>query len=338
MPAFASLRLAPLALLLAATLAASAADAQHAGAFARMGLGARAATLGASAADVYGEASPYHNPALAPFQSAQALEFSASVLPFGRNWQAVQAGAPLRPRAGIAAGIVRAGVTDIDGRDGSGYHTGTLSTDEYAFFVAFGTRLSERVAGGLGLRFYRSDVGLGVRAPSAVGVSAGLAAQLSERVAVGATVEDLFARYAWNAAPVGGTTTDRFPLRLRTGTAVRAAERLLVTADVEGMVAFTSARFPTGIDIIAGTPAATDSTARYRLASVQGRLGAEWQPAEALAVRLGVDRLGGDAIRPSAGFAVRQRLGEAGLRVDYAATLEPFASGVMHMATIRVEL
>ncbi|MFN3597512.1 MAG: hypothetical protein ACK41D_09615 [Rubricoccaceae bacterium] len=324
--------------VLAALLAAAPAEAQHAGAFARMGLGARAATLGASAADVYGEASPYHNPALAPFQRAQALEFSAGVLPFGRDWQAVQAGAPLRPRAGIAAGIVRAGMTDIDGRDASGYHTGTLSTDEYAFFVAFGTRLTGRVAGGLGLRFYRADVGLGVRAPSAVGVSAGVAAQLSERVAIGVAAEDLFARYAWNAAPVGGTTTDRFPLRLRAGTAVRAAERVLLTADVEGALALASARFPTGIDVIAGTPAATDSTARYRLASLQGRLGAEWQPAEAFALRAGVDRLGGDALRPSAGFAVRQRLGEAGLRLDYAATLEPFATGVMHLATIRVEL
>ena len=54
------------------------AHAQYAGSFARFGFGARSMAMGGThTADVFGQASPYHNPALAPYSAAQHLEVSA---------------------------------------------------------------------------------------------------------------------------------------------------------------------------------------------------------------------------------------------------------------------
>ena len=124
-------------LIVACLPTASSALAQSAGAFARMGFGARGLAMGnAVIADVSGYASPYYNPALAPFIISQNLELSAAAMTQDRQMQFVQLSTPLRPRAGLAVGLIHAGVRNIDGRDGSGYHTGTYSTDEYAFVLA----------------------------------------------------------------------------------------------------------------------------------------------------------------------------------------------------------
>ena len=147
-------------LLIVVILALGAADvhAQSAGAFSRMGFGARGVAMSnALVADASGQASPYYNPALAPFIPQQSLDASAALMTLDRELQFLQFATPLRPRAGIAVGLIHASVSDIDGRDGSGYHTQNFSTDEYALFIAFGVRVSRRVTVGFGLQFFRAD-------------------------------------------------------------------------------------------------------------------------------------------------------------------------------------
>ena len=340
-----SLRLAGLAVVLLALSAT--AGAQAPGAFARFGMGARAAVFGPQAADVFGDASPYHNPALAPYSASQSLEASAALLEFDREWQAVQVTAPLRPRAGLAGGIVRGAVTSIDGRDGSGYATGDFSTNEIAFFVAFGTRFSEKVSGGIGLRIYRSDLFEAIRPTTAIGVGAGLAVRATDRLALGLVAEDLFAKYNWNASAAGGgTVSDDFPIRIRGGSAYRmgpetGAGKLVVAAEVEGQIRSTETRQPGGISTGGGFPTPETVTTDLRVGDVLARFGAEYHVVDPLAVRVGADRiLLGDTgeIRPSAGFSVRPSLGELSLRIDYAATLEPFGTAIAQTATLRVEL
>jgi hypothetical protein len=323
------------------------AAAQGPGAFARFGMGARAAVLGPQAADVFGDASPYHNPALAPFQGGQGLEVSGALLSFDREWAAVQVGAPLRPRAGVAAGVVRGAVSGIDGRDGSGYATGEFATSDIAFFVAFGTTITEQISAGLGLRIYRSSLFEDVRATTALGINGGLTVRPTERLAIGLVAEDLFAAYNWNASPVGGgTVTDRFPVRLRGGAAYRlgpasGAGGVLLMAEVEGQARSTEVREPGGIETGGGFPSPETDETEVRVGDVMARVGAEVQVAEPLALRAGVDRLflgAAGEIRPSAGFSVRPTLGELDLRIDYAATLEPFGTGIAQTATLRFNL
>ena len=336
-------------------LTAGAASAQGAGAFFRLGMGARSVALPAQVADRSGYASPYLNPALAPFQPAQGVELSAGLLAFDRTYETVQVAAPLQPRSGFAGGVVHGGVDNIDGRDASGYPTdagqnedGTLRADEYAFFAAFGTQLSERVSGGVGLRLYRNELAESVQAPTAIGVSVGLTARLSRRLSAGLAVDDLFARYEWGSgSSSAASATDYFPTRLRGGAAYGlgdrgdGASRIVVSAEAELSVQRAQAVRPDGVEVIGTSPSEQTETVSYRLADVVGRVGAEWWLTEAFAARGGLDRIGAGAageLRPSAGFGVEQRVGELDLRVDYGVALEPFGSALMHLATVRLGL
>lgn len=342
------LALALLGLTLAAPAAVAPAHAQGPAAFSRMGMGARAIAVGGQVADVSGAATPYLNPALAPYQVGQAVELSAGALTFDREWQAVQIGAPLRPRAGIAAGVVHGGVSNIDGRDASGYPTETYKTSEYAFFVAFGIRVSQRLSGGIGLRLYQSDVFDGVPPPTALGLQLGLAARLSDRLSLGLVADDLFARYEWNASAAGGgSATDPFPRRFTAGAAYSLGSRPsgrsrgVLTADVELATLAQETTRPDGTQVIGAGVSPDETTIEATRASVQGRLGGEVWLADIFAVRAGVDRLGAGSLseaRPAVGFALRQRFTDLDARVDYTAALEPFGTGVMHMATVRLGL
>jgi len=195
--------------------------AQQAGAFARMGFGARGMAMGnAVTADVSGHASPYYNPALAPFLERQSLDVSAALMTMDRQLQFVQLSTPLRPSAGIAAGLVHAGVSDFDGRNSSGYHTGTFSTDEFAFFMAFGVRITQRITVGLGISLFRSTLFTGVTAARSIGIDLGMSFRVTERLHVGGVIDDLLARYTWDTSEHhsgGGSTEDRFPQRIRCG-------------------------------------------------------------------------------------------------------------------------
>jgi len=310
-----------------------------------MGLGARSLTMGGQIADVSGAASPYFNPALAPFQPVEAVELSAGILPFDREWQSVQIGAPLKPRAGVTAGVVHLGVSNIDGRDASGAPTETYSADETAFFIAFGIRMSDRVSGGAGLRLYRNDLFRSVESPTSIGISLGLAARVTDRLSFGLAADDLLASYNWNGtAAGGGSVEDRFPIRLRTGTAYALGAEGRggqLTAEMEMQVQGAESIRPSGVDLIGSQTVERDTTLSYTLASVQGRVGGEVWLVQPFAVRAAVDRIGvgpTQEMRPALGFALRQRFNELGVRIDYAATLEPYASGIMHMATLRLEL
>jgi hypothetical protein len=94
------------------------------------------------------------------------------------------------------------------------------------------------------------------------------------------------------------------------------------------------------VTVIGTTAVERDTTLTFRLSSVEARLGGELWLADAFAARAGVDRLGSDlgAARPALGFAVKQRLGELDVRLDYAAVLEPYGTGLAHMATVRLGL
>lgn len=329
-----------------AAFAAAPAAAQYAGSYARMGFGARGIAMGGGlVADVFTEASPYYNPALAPRIERQALDAAAGFLSFDRSLQHLQFAFPLPPRAGAAVGVVRAGVENIDGRDNSGRHTDDLSTEEYVIFAAFGARLSSRVSGGLGLRFYHADLFEGVDPVVSLGLSLGLAAQVSENLAFGLAVNDLLARYQWDTSDAfgdaGTQTTDRFPVRVQFGGAYRLpAGRGTITAEVETQVV-TVERRTERVSEIGGEPTVFTENDKLQLSDTRFRIGGEYWLLQPFGVRVGVDRLGTggtDGISPAAGFAVRQPLGDIAARLDYTAVLEPYGLGVVHFVALHLDL
>lgn len=331
---------AVLAGALASLLAAPGAAAQTgAGAFVQLGFDARSLGLGrATAADLSGLASPFDNPSLAPFSEAQHLDVTAGLMSFDREYQSVQLGTRLPPRAGLAGGLVRAAVTGIDGRDASGQPTGEISTQELATFVAFGLRPTNRVSAGVGLHVFRADFGERLRPALSLGIDAGVTVRVTDQIALGFVADDLLAGYTWTASSGSNASgaKDRFPTRLRLGSSYRAG-RLHVLAEVEG--AFTNREGRTTQDALDGTtPREAVTTTGYTLASTTLRAGAEYQVHPAVALRAGVDGLANaDAgVRPSAGASFETDAGPLRLRAHYAAALDPFGTGLRHLATVRV--
>ena len=317
------------------------AHAQFAGEFSRVGFGARGIALGnAQAADVFRPASPWYNPAMAPLATGQSIQGSVSALSFDRSLQFLQMGAPLQQRAGFAAGLVHASVSNIDGRDNSGFHTGMLSIDEFAGFLSFGLRFSERMSAGINLQFFQSDLYDGLTPARTVGVDLGLAYRAAEDWAVALVFDDLLARYSWDGSAVGGSgteVTDSFPRRIRLGVAHRRwNDRWLFLAEAESRT--SSATWVTLTPRILG-----DSAARIReestlkMQETRFRTGVEMIPLEGFAVRAGAEQLGHETLgsfRPSAGFSAEQPVGELRIQVDYAFGWEAQAGGRMHFVTL----
>lgn len=339
-------RIAALALVTCASMVPSSAHAQSTAAYTRVGFDARGIAMGnALVADLSGHASPYYNPALAPDLTGQHFGLSAAYLRLDRQLQSVQFGAPLRPRAGVAIGFVHAGVSKIDGRDNSGFHTENLSTDEFAFFMAFGLRMSDRVSIGMALQLFRSDLYAQVDPVNSVGLDAGIVARATDYLSVGLVIEDLLAKFDWDTSGAlggaGKTTVDHFPRRVRLGASFQhPAGRLRVNGEYEVMLETLESR-STNVELVGiGPVQATSAETLYR-ASGRFRVGAEYSVTDIFGVMAGLDRVGADLVddvSPTAGFTVLQDLGNLTVRAGYAVVLEPLATGAMHMLTMRVFL
>jgi len=315
------------------------------GSFARVGFGARGIAMGnALVADLSGDASPYYNPALAPYHTGQNLSASAAFLSMDRELQFLQFATPIAPSAGIAVGLIHAGVNDIDGRDASGYHTQTLSTDEFALSLAFGNRFGDRLAAGAALKLYRADVLDTVEPTLTLGIDAGVTYAVSPRVHVGLVLSDLLARYNWNTSQAqegGRSTTDRFPVRVRLGGMVRLLDdRLHLTAEYESR--FTERQQRVRVPTTAGASVGTAfETERLLLHGGRLRMGASYRFVEVFTVRAGLNRIGAgdlEGLSPSAGFGVEQSLGNLDVRAAYAVVLEPYVRDGMHLLSLQVFL
>jgi hypothetical protein len=327
---------APAALLAAAVLAAAAAalpaSGQDAGAFARNGFGPRGVAMGNALGAVAG-ASPWYNPALAPFTAVQQLDVSAATLSFDRTAQTVQFATP-HLRAGFAVGILHAAVSDIDGRDNAGFHTGMQSVDEFAGYLAFGLRVGSRASAGLALQAFRSDLYDGLDAASTVGIDLGFTLAATDDIRLGLVLDDLLARYSWDSSSLytegGRASRDDFPRRVRLAAAMRQLDgRLLVSAEYEA--GFSSIETASRrVETIGGTPLEFLDLERITVRDGQLRLGAEGRPVDVLTVRAGIDRIGSGSIRPALGIELDQEIGNLGARFTYTFAREPYGIGSAH--------
>jgi hypothetical protein len=334
-------------LLAVSLMSASGAQAQGApGAFARVGFGARGIGAGNALVAARGSAGPYYNPAFAPTAERENLTASAALLSFDRGLQYLQFGVPLEPRAGVAFGLTHASVSEIDGRDASGYRTQTLQTDTYQVFAAFGLRLAEGVSAGLAAKFYRADYGLNdVDLVDAVGFDLGISARATERLALGLAASDLLAAFEWDTSGQyddreGRLTTDRLPLRLRMGGAYRLLEgRARLLAEYEARLSRREERTVVATTGPDGRPREETREETITRRTDHLRLGATYRPVEVLTLRAGLDRLiGATMARPTAGFSVRQDIGRLPVSASYSAAFERGPGTTMHVFALRLFL
>jgi len=186
-------------LLLALTAAPSPAQLGGApGAFTRMGFGARGIGMGNAMTAVTGEELVgIYNPAVLPFGTGRTITASFSILTLDRKLNFLSYSQPVRPSAGISAGLINSGVSEIDGRDADGNPTGMLHTSENLFFLSFANRFQSRLSLGITLKLLYHHLYTDV-STTTVGIDFGGVFQVTEELRVGATVRDINAEYKWN--------------------------------------------------------------------------------------------------------------------------------------------
>ena len=239
--------------LIFSVLPASEGDGGYAGAFLRMGIGARAKSMGDAATAIpQGAMSGIYNPALLPNLSGREAMVSFAFLPLDRNLDFVGYAQPLSPpkqdesdnplKAGFAVAWVHAGTDNIDGRDGSGNHIGYFSNSEHAFYLSFAISPTPMLSIGVGGKvLYNRFPGI-AQDDAAVtsrgfGLDVGVFLTPIKNLMIGAVIRDNMSKYTWNTDKLwdrGTSTTYKFPKVMRGAVAYKIPQEwLLVTAEIE---------------------------------------------------------------------------------------------------------
>ncbi len=211
----------------------------RAGAFLRVGLGARAKAMGnAFTALATGLESSYYNPAGLPFLEHKEVTASYRSLSLDRQFTFIGFGLPIHPKieggkektfnGGLALTWIRSAVDNIDGRDSDGQRSANLSNSENAFALTFALNPAKRFSLGLSIKILWNrfpDIGINGKTVSAsgVGLDFGVLYKPTEWISVGAVVKDINSKYRWNTDKLygedGSETTNKFPKIFRTAVA-----------------------------------------------------------------------------------------------------------------------
>lgn len=241
-------------LIMAQGVAAGNGDGGYAGAFLRMGIGARAKAMGDAFSAIPEDAfSGIYNPALLPHLPGRQAAVSFAFLPLDRKLDYVGYAQPLQPkrgddgerapmRAGFAVAWIHAGVDGIDGRDLAGNHTRDYSFSENAFYLSFALSPHEKFALGVSGKVLYSrmpDIQSDNSALTSSGFGLDVGAYFTPftDLHLGVVLRDNMSRYTWNTEKVwerGTSVTDKFPRVMRAAVAYRTPLRwLLVSGEVE---------------------------------------------------------------------------------------------------------
>lgn len=310
------------AVALAFAFGATAALAQiggRTGEFSRLGFGARGMGMGnALTAVATGDLVGYYNPAALPHAAGQTIGASFGILALDRRLNFLHYTRPLHPTAGISFGIINAGVSAIDGRDGDGEATGDLQTSENMAFLGFANRFKGGFSLGINVKMFYHRLYTDVSTLN-VGFDFGLLVPVADNLTVGATVRDVNSQYRWDTSELygqsGNSTRDRFPLLYSAGAAFRLPDSLgLLAADL----------------VVSNQQTLTL------------RIGIEVPLIPELTLRAGLDRIDlrekGNGIRPAIGFSVCRSFDEWVPALHYTYIAEPFVSPGMHMISLSVNL
>jgi hypothetical protein len=280
-----------------------------------MGFGARGMGLGnATTAVTWGDVNGYDNPALLPWAEYRFASASFGILSLDRSLNFLVFSMPLQPQAGLSAGIINAGVSDIDGRDNDGVQTGALKTSENQAFLSFGVRTKPGLSLGATLKVLYYHLYTDMTSVTA-GIDLGAYYPVSQDLAVAATVRDINSKYKWDSSTLygqqGTTAEDHFPTRVTVG---------------------ASYQLPDSIGAVSAECEFSNSS------TIQVRAGAEIPVVTGLILRGGIDRIDlkekGNGIRPALGITVERPLGAWTPRLHYAFVLEPFSPGGLHMISL----
>ena len=221
----------------------------------RMGVASRSEAMGRAYTAVIGSPeSAFYNPAASTAMESRMIDLSIRALPLDRSFSYVGFSTAIRPKSkntdvqkqplggGLALSWIRAGVSNIDGRDSDGEKFGSYSNSQNLVNFTFGLRPGERVAIGMTARLFwnrfpnigEDDATVSSRA---FGFDLGTLITLADGLWLGAVYKNINAKFSWDSGKLyerGTSTIDRFPKHWRIGVAIsRLHKNFLFALDLE---------------------------------------------------------------------------------------------------------
>ena len=225
-------------------------DGGYAGAFLRMGLGARPLGMGGAFSAVAQDAyAGYYNPSGLPLLNFREFVTTLSFLPLDRRLNYIGYAQSISPktqgkrtaevvRAGFSLGWINSGVENIDGRDMNGRPIGTFSNSENAFYFSFALMSHQRVSLGFSAKVLYNrfpslaEDGKAITAKG-FGMDFGALIRPFDNLSLGILMRDVGSKYTWNTEKLwerGTTRVDRFPRGFRVGVAFQLPEEGVIGA------------------------------------------------------------------------------------------------------------
>lgn len=216
--------------------AATGDNAGYAGAFLRMGLGARAAGMGNSGV-AYSENgfAAYYNPGAVPYLEARYLSLTYYFLSLDRQLHYTGFALPLKPTAGISVAWLHGGVSDIQGRNFSGEPDEIYDTGEDVFILTFANAFHRLFSIGVNFKILQHQL-LDIKG-TGLGFDIGVLVKPFDNIALGIQLKDISSSYTWNTQKLfdekGGNYTEYFPQILKVGLALKYRDSFVFSGDLE---------------------------------------------------------------------------------------------------------
>lgn len=198
-----------------------------AGAFLRMGVGARPLAMGGAFVGMAdGPSATYWNPAgLSQIRNLQ-LEFMSVNLPFDRTSNFFSGVLPIKGVMTLGIGWIGLRVSEIEGRSANTAEPDYLfGSNENAFFISGGKSISSFLAIGGNVKIIRNQIE--EQTASGLGFDVAMLIHASERLKLGIMVQDIGTDYRWN-----NQVTEGVPINLRIGATYEVYDGVALAADV----------------------------------------------------------------------------------------------------------
>ncbi len=285
------------------------------GSFSRMGFGARGMAMGnAVNAVTLGAMGSYYNPATIAFTDVPTFDASMGLLSLDRSLNFLHFTTHIPPSAGFSVSVINAGVSDIDGRNRDGVHTGYLSTSENLFSFGFGLQFSDRFAGGIAFKLFYFNL-YDDMSSTTVGLDLGVIYKVDNRITLSANIKDINSKYKWDSTPLyeqqGRSTTDDFPLLYQIGGSYLSEDKTLLVS-IQG-------EYSDAYNFIL-------------------RAGVEAYMTENIILRGGIEDLTNDELnKPSLGIGIRYPVRDWLPSFNYTLVFEPNAPSNFHVLSVGIE-
>jgi len=272
------------------------------GAYLRIGVGARALSMGGAFTGLADDASAcYWNPAGIGQLDLTQIVASYHFLSMSRQYSYISTVIPSRWNGSVGISWIRLGVGDIEARDMLGRETGSFSNTESAYMISFGVPITHWLYGGITAKYLVHN--LSDFQSTGYGFDLGLLVRVVRGVSAGVVFQNVSANVTWNTE---SKLRETFPMIMRGGIGVQPfAFPVTITMDVE-----YGSRFGKSL-----------------------HTGCEWEIFNGFGLRAGFDREG---LKAGGFFSVPTRT--FNFETNYSFGRDPIDNASMHRISLTVTL